>query len=90
MVSGSMRRWTTFRWGALEFAVASEATRAGASPSLTNAERAVMALLLEGKSNAEIAKARKTAVRTVANQVASLFRKYGVGSRAELAARVTT
>lgn len=83
-----MREWTTFRWGAGRFAVASEPAPARAEPTLTTAEREVMALLLEGRSNAQIAKARKTAVRTVANQVASLFRKYGVGSRAALAARV--
>lgn len=83
-----MRQWTTFRWGGASFAVASEPAHEAQAPALTKAEREVMALLLEGRSNAQIAKARKTAVRTVANQVASLFRKYGVGSRAELAARV--
>lgn len=55
--------------------------------SLSNAERAVMHALLEGKSNAQIAAARGTARRTVANQVARLFEKLGVRSRAELAAR---
>ncbi|MBL8918217.1 MAG: helix-turn-helix transcriptional regulator [Myxococcaceae bacterium] len=83
-----MGQWTTFRWGAVHFAVTSTPTASRPEPSLTGAEREVMALLLEGKTNAQIAKARKTAVRTVANQIASLFRKYGVGSRAELAARV--
>jgi DNA-binding CsgD family transcriptional regulator len=36
-------------------------------------------------SNAAIARARQTSVRTVANQVASLFRKTGARSRDELA-----
>jgi DNA-binding NarL/FixJ family response regulator len=36
-------------------------------------------------SNAAIARERKTSVRTVANQVASLFRKTGARSRAEIA-----
>jgi DNA-binding CsgD family transcriptional regulator len=40
----------------------------------------------EGQSNAAIAKARGTHVRTVANQLAALFRKLGVASRAELRA----
>jgi DNA-binding NarL/FixJ family response regulator len=53
---------------------------------LTPAEREVAAAILEGKSNAAIARQRKSAVRTVANQVASLFRKLGVHSRGELAA----
>lgn len=83
-----MGQWTTFRWGAVEFAVSSAPATSRSEPSLTAAEREVMALLLEGKTNAQIAMTRKTAVRTVANQIASLFRKYGVGSRAELAARV--
>jgi DNA-binding CsgD family transcriptional regulator len=52
-------------------------------PSLSAAERIVALALLEGLSNSEIAKIRKTSVRTVANQVASLFQKLGVRSRAE-------
>jgi len=55
--------------------------------SLTHAELAVARKLVEGLSNAGIAAARGTSERTVANQVASLFRKLGVGSRAELARR---
>jgi len=56
--------------------------------SLSNAERSVMSGILEGKSNSEIAIQRGTSVRTVANQVAKLFDKLGVRSRAELAARL--
>jgi DNA-binding NarL/FixJ family response regulator len=56
---------------------------------LTAAERAVVTLILEGKSNAAIAKARGVAVRTVANQVASILRKLRVGSRSGLLARLT-
>ncbi len=55
---------------------------------LTAAETAVLALLLEGASNADIARRRASSVRTVANQVASIFRKHGVRSRAELVALV--
>lgn len=47
-----------------------------------------MELTLSGLSNAEVAKKRGTAVRTVANQLQSLFRKLGVNSRAELSARL--
>ncbi len=51
--------------------------------SLSAAERTIALALLEGRSNAEIARARRTSVRTVANQVASLFQKLGVRSRSE-------
>lgn len=85
-----MPQWTTFRWAGQTFAVVSEDAPSRPGPVLTPAEREVMALLLAGKSNGEIARQRKTAVRTVANQVASLFRKFGVGSRAALAARVAS
>ena len=52
-------------------------------PSLSGAERAVALALLEGSSNSEIARARRTSVRTVANQIASIFQKLGVRSRSE-------
>lgn len=55
---------------------------------LTSAERAVALLLVEGASNVAIAEARGASPRTVANQVAAVFRKLGVGSRASLIARV--
>jgi DNA-binding CsgD family transcriptional regulator len=55
---------------------------AGLSP----AERAVVALALEGLSNREIARRRGSSARTVANQLAAAYRKLGVSGRAELAA----
>ncbi|MCZ7680271.1 MAG: helix-turn-helix transcriptional regulator [Sandaracinaceae bacterium] len=55
---------------------------------LTDAEREVCRMILLGRSNAQIATARHTAPRTVANQVASIFKKLGVASRAELLARL--
>lgn len=57
---------------------------------LTSAEEEVLALLLDGYDNASIAAARGTSARTTANQVASIFRKLGVASRAELAAKVSS
>jgi DNA-binding CsgD family transcriptional regulator len=51
---------------------------------LAPAEHAVINLLVAGQSYAEIAQARQTSVRTVANQVASGFRRLGVSGRAEL------
>jgi DNA-binding NarL/FixJ family response regulator len=57
------------------------------SPQLTPAERAVLTKVVEGASNAEIAQSRRSSVRTVANQVASLLRKLGAGSRFDLIRR---
>ena len=56
-------------------------------PELTAAERDVLARVARGESNAAIAKARKTSVRTIANQVASLLRKTGAASRFDLIRR---
>jgi len=47
----------------------------------------VMTALLEGQSYARIARRRRRSVSTVAKQVGSAFRKLGVSSRGELAAR---
>ena len=61
----------------------------GEAPAvLTEAERAVVALVLSGCSNAQVASGRGRSARTVANELASAYRKLGVGSRAELAAWV--
>jgi len=56
-------------------------------PSLTVAERQVVVHVLSGRSNAAIARARQTSSRTVANQLAAIYRKLGVSSRWELAVR---
>jgi DNA-binding NarL/FixJ family response regulator len=58
----------------------------GALSSLSAAEREVASAVLEGKCTAEIALERRRSARTIANQIASVFRKLGVNSRAELAA----
>jgi len=47
----------------------------------------VLARITRGQSNKDIARARKTSERTVANQVASLLRKTGAASRYELITR---
>ena len=57
-------------------------------PPLTSAERDVAARALGGLTNREIAVARGSSERTVANQLSSIFRKLGIGSRAELAWRM--
>lgn len=54
--------------------------------SLTCAEREIALALLRGATNRAIACERGTAPQTVANQIAALYAKLGVHSRAELAA----
>jgi DNA-binding CsgD family transcriptional regulator len=51
---------------------------------LTPGERHVIALIVQGRSDSQIAKARGTSVRTVLNQLSSVFRKLGLKSRDEL------
>ncbi|MDX2019895.1 MAG: helix-turn-helix transcriptional regulator [Deltaproteobacteria bacterium] len=55
---------------------------------LTDAERAVAGLIAEGLSNAEIATARGTSTRTIANQVANILAKLSVDSRVDLVAQL--
>jgi DNA-binding NarL/FixJ family response regulator len=77
-------RLVRFRLRGQRYAVFSEPIERDEPEPLTESETEVMKLLLTGASNAQIARQRGRAVRTVANQVASLFRKLGVNSRAEL------
>lgn len=51
---------------------------------LTPAQYEVVRLLIEGKSHAEIATARRRSTRTIANQIGAAFRKLGVSGRSEL------
>ena len=64
--------------------------REAALGRLTTAEREVAVEAARGLSNSEIAEARGRSVRTVVNQLASVFAKLGLGSRAELAARLAS
>jgi DNA-binding NarL/FixJ family response regulator len=57
--------------------------------ALTAAERHVALAVLAGLSNGEVAQMRGSSPRTIANQVATIFRKLAVRSRAELAVLVT-
>lgn len=53
-------------------------------PALTSAERGIATALLCGDALKDIAAARGTSPRTVANQTRAIYRKLGVGSRLEL------
>ncbi|HSY23333.1 MAG TPA: helix-turn-helix transcriptional regulator [Polyangiaceae bacterium] len=57
--------------------------------SISEAEREVALALLQGLSNAQIAAARRTSTRTVANQVSAILRKLGARSRADVTAILT-
>jgi non-specific serine/threonine protein kinase len=61
--------------------------RSEASPyRLTPRERDVLRLLVEGRSDREIAQALSIGTRTVETHVSNLFAKFGVNSRTEVAA----
>jgi len=57
---------------------------ATAALPLTRAEHEVALLVAEGFTNAEVAVRRGRAERTVANQIARIFEKLGIGARSEL------
>jgi len=69
------------------FVLALPRPRLALPPGLTVAEESVAMLIVLGLSNAEIAKARGSSVRTVANQVAAILTKASVSSRRELIAK---
>lgn len=73
--------------GETRLAVVRRGVRVRADDALTDAELVVLRGIFAGKSNAAIALERGTSPRTIANQVASIFRKHGVRSRSELVAR---
>src|SRR5262249_31795402 len=85
--AGAMRAFR-FSRARLQFAVISAPIAHPSSgprgEALTRAELDVLELLVQGRSNAEIAARRGTATRTAANQVAAIFKKYEVSSRVEL------
>lgn len=56
--------------------------------ALTPSELQVACMLADGLSNDAIAAVRRASVRTVANQIATLYRKLGVRCRRECALRL--
>jgi DNA-binding CsgD family transcriptional regulator len=56
------------------------------SRALSNAQREILLLICEGKSNAEIAAIRNRSVNTIRNAIAAMFRLFGVDNRTALAA----
>ena len=83
-------RAAEFRWGNTRHLVISFVAAPTIAMSIfTPAESAVARLMVAGLPNAEIARARGTSVRTVANQVASVLRKAHVESRHQLVSRLS-
>jgi DNA-binding NarL/FixJ family response regulator len=69
----------------VQYAAARERARPVSVPGdLTDAERGVLALIVEGYSNHQIAALRGRSRSTIANQVSALLRKTGLGSRRSL------
>ena len=64
-------------------------SRLGTAASLTASEREVLSYLRLGYTNADIARARGNALRTVRNQLSSAYAKLGVASRAEAVAALS-
>lgn len=60
--------------------------RGAAAPALTRTESEILGMVVRGHTYKEIAAKRGVAWKTVGNHVQSLFRKFGVRSRGELAA----
>jgi DNA-binding CsgD family transcriptional regulator len=82
-------RVAQFRVGGDEFVVVSEPMVGTADlATLTEAEREVARLVADGCSNQAIAARRGARPRTVANQLAAIYRKLAVSSRSELVARL--
>jgi DNA-binding NarL/FixJ family response regulator len=73
-----------FRFDCTDFFVLSIPGKPEASWKLTEAERTVLAAVVSGRSNREIARTRGTSPGTVANQVTAIMRKLGARSRTEL------
>jgi len=76
----------TFELGNLQFVLFELPLELGAPASFTPAERAVLRHIARGLSSREIARERGSSERTVANQLASMYRKLNVNSRQELIA----
>jgi DNA-binding NarL/FixJ family response regulator len=76
---------TRVRYGGGEHLVLTYPVPGWSLPScLSSSEQQIVFELIAGKSQHAIARGRGTAVRTVANQVASIYRKLKVHSRVEL------
>jgi DNA-binding NarL/FixJ family response regulator len=86
---GGAVRVFELRYGGEDLLVLSAPLEGEPPRGLTPAELAVARAIARGATNAQIARERGTSVRTVANQVAAIFKRLGVGSRAQVAAALS-
>ncbi len=63
-----------------------EVPRLRLSVHLTKTEHEIVRGVVSGRSNAEIARGRRRSPRTIANQLAAIYRKLGIHSRLQLIA----
>jgi DNA-binding NarL/FixJ family response regulator len=88
---GELATSTVFRCGEASYRVIGTQRPDRHLPGvLSEAERSVVRLLLEGRSNREIAECRHTSIHTTAKQVASAFRKLDVNGRLALLWRLVS
>jgi len=81
--------WQDFQHAVREFTgVAREEARPAGEAPLTSRERRLLALLREGKTNAQIAAEAFISEKTVRNHMSSVYRKLGVSSRAQAIVKV--
>jgi DNA-binding NarL/FixJ family response regulator len=85
---GDMRTFRLVHQGE-ELLVLSLPATSNLAAALSPAEIEVARAIVRGATNAEIARVRGTSVRTVANQVASILRRLGARSRADVAAKLS-
>jgi len=76
---------STFEFDGRRYWVCSVGIDGGLGKTLSPTERVTAWYVAQSLSNEEVARERGVARRTVANQVASILRKLGVGSRVEIA-----
>jgi len=75
----------TFMLGCLELVVLRyQSVPKGPGPNLTAAEQHLIELLIRGLRTKDIAALRGTSLHTVSNQLATIYRKFGVSTRQEL------
>jgi DNA-binding NarL/FixJ family response regulator len=86
---GLLGRWSALEWrGAKYQVVSAERPVPAADSALSEAEREVVDLLIDRRTNAEIARIRRTSSRTVANQLSTLMRKLRARGRADAVRRL--
>ena len=94
LLTEAEREFASFGAGAWQAQAAAELARVNVRPSaptdLTETERLVAGLAAAGLTNREVADRSFLAIKTVEANLARVYRKLGIRSRAELGARMGT